>query len=142
MNTWGNKARVRVAVLALIAVAVSSCLGANASSRSQLMYAAGQYEVAQIAIEGAVTSPTIDPKAKAALQRVDLEATAAIASGEAAIKAGNGDKVAFYTGLITAAITRARLLVATAEQPVPPPQQIWLPGTTTYTDTPTPYGND
>lgn len=70
----------------LFPLALAGC-GASALSRCQSAEAG--YAVAQVAIEAAVTSPTITPERKAALQQLDRVAIAAIGVCEAASKAGD-----------------------------------------------------
>lgn len=105
--------------IGLLAVAIgslSACATLHASPRAKLEEARASYEPVQIAIEGVVSSPTVDPDLKARLRLVDEEAMNALRAGRFALEEGRDEDAAFYTSLLRQALIRARTYIATSPE--------------------------
>ena len=102
---------------ALLAVVVmSGCAGmrptvAPLNPFEECRRAAGAYQVAQIGIEAAVTTPTIDPDTKAALKAINTKAMEAPRGCASAALRADGDTAVFWTGVLAQAMLEARRYV-------------------------------
>jgi hypothetical protein len=102
---------MRKLLLCVIAAAtVAGCAGmrVDTSPRGQCFLAAGPWEVAQIGIEGAVKSPSVNTEGKATLKQVSQKGTEASRACVEAARTGDGDKVAFYASMLSEATRMGR----------------------------------
>ncbi len=102
-------------VAAALGVTVSagcSVMKQPTSPFEQCYRAAGAYEVAQVAIEAAVTTPSLPTNVKLTLQKLDREAVDAAEGCEKAALDSDGQEALFYARILTQAVVQSRPLLA------------------------------